>query len=470
MAQPITAVMIGAGDRGYARYGAYAEAHPDEIRFVAVAEPNDVRRARFAQAHSISDTGQFHSGDHLLAGGQLADAAFVCTLDRQHVGPALAAMEAGYDVLLEKPMATTLADCVRLAQASERTGRLLQICHVLRHTSFFSTLHEIVTSGRLGEIITVEHRENVVYWHMAHSFVRGSWRNSKIESPMILAKCCHDLDILFWNLGPFTRLSSTGALRHFRMEHAPPGAPERCTDGCPAADECPWYAPRLYLDLVPLMHLARKSPGIWQRTGASAALKLPRIVGLARRVFPAVDRALDYTEWPVSVISEDSSREARRLALETGPYGRCVYRCDNDVVDNQVVNMETESGASVVLVMHGHSNEEVRTMRYDGTRATLRGRFAYGMQDEIEIHDHRSGRVERIRPQAASGGHGGGDEGLMEAFIRAVQGRSDALTSAREALESHLMAFAAEESRVSGRTLDLNTYRSGAEPLAQDDP
>ena len=397
----------------------------------------------------------------------MADAALVCTLDRQHIGPALAAMEAGYDVLLEKPMATTLADCVRLVQASERTGRLLQICHVLRYTPFFSTLNEIVASDRLGDIITVEHRENVVYWHMAHSFVRGNWRNSAIESPMILAKCCHDLDILHWNLGPFTRLSSSGGLRHFRVENAPSGAPERCTDGCPAADECPWHAPRLYLDLIPLMQMALKSPDAWQKIGATVALKLPRIVGLARRMLPLVNRALDYSGWPVSVISEDTSSEALKHALETGPYGRCVYHCDNDVVDHQVVNMETESGPSVVLVMHGHSNEEVRTMRYDGTRATLRGRFAYGMQDEIEIHDHRSGRVERIRPRAAPGGHGGGDEGVMKAFIAAVRDRSGSSTSAREALESHLLAFAAEKARVSGHAVDLSAYRAEAEPMAQ---
>ena len=238
-------------------------------------------------------------------------------------------------------------------QAAEERGRLLMICHVLRYTAFFSALHQILASGRLGRIITVEHRENVAYWHMAHSFVRGNWRNSQVESPMILAKCCHDMDILYWNLGPVRRLSSFGSLSHYRPENAPPGAPERCTDGCPAADECPWYAPRLYLH--------------------------------------------GHTGWPVSVISEDLSQEARRRALETGPYGRCVYHCDNDVVDHQTVNLEFESGASGTLFMHGHSHEEGRTMRYDGTRATLRGRFGYGFGDSIEIHDHLTGRVEEHR-------------------------------------------------------------------------
>jgi predicted dehydrogenase len=348
----------------------------------------------------------------------------------------------------------------------EKTGRLLQICHVLRYTPFFSTLHDIIQSGRLGEIITVEHRENVVYWHMAHSFVRGNWRNSQVESPMILSKCCHDMDILHWNLGPCARLSSVGSLAHYRRENAPPGAPERCTDGCPVADDCPWYAPRLYLDLIPLMHVARHMSPSAQQLGAALSLRYPRATSAARRLIPPLNVAFDYRDWPISTISEDTSPEARQRALETGPYGLCVYRCDNDVVDHQIVNIELESGASVALVMHGHSHEESRTMRYDGTRASLRGKFAYGVDDTIEIHDHLTGDVERIHPQGGNGGHGGGDEGLMSAFVRSVRKPSAlALTSARESLESHLMAFAAEQARVKGTVVDMEIYRAAAKGL-----
>lgn len=471
MPTPLTAVMIGAGERGYGAYGAYARAHPDEIRFIAVAEPNDARRARFAEAHAIPAERRFRTWEDLLGQERMADAALVCTMDTLHTGPAIAALEAGYDVLLEKPMATTLTDCVRLVQTAERTGRLLQVTHVLRYTDFFSTLHQVVTSGRLGNIITVEHRENVVYWHMAHSYVRGNWRRRDLSSPIILAKCSHDLDILTWNLGRCARLNSFGSLHHFRPENAPPGAPERCTDGCPAADRCPYYAPRLYLDLIPLYHVARRSPDLGERFGSRVILAFPGVVDLIRRIVPPVDRALDYGEWPISAISEDTSREARVHALETGPYGRCVYRCDNDVLDHQTVNMAFESGASVVLVMHGHSHEEARTMRYEGTRATLRGKFAYGLDDVIEIHDHHTGGVERIALSNRGGtmGHGGGDAGVMAAFVRAVRGDgagndpARALTTARESLESHLMAFAADRARLEGRVVDMAAFRRRAE-------
>jgi predicted dehydrogenase len=463
MPQPLCAILIGAGNRGYEAYGAYALAHPQQIRFVAVAEPNDVRRARFAQAHGIDGQHQFRSWENLLAQGKVADAALICTLDTLHADPAVAALEAGYEVLLEKPMATTLVDCMRLVQAAERTGRLLQVCHVLRYAPFFSTLHDIVASGRLGQIITVEHRENVTYWHMAHSYVRGHWRCSRTESPMILSKCCHDLDLLYWNLGPCRRLNSCGSLLHDREENAPPGAPKRCTDGCPVAADCPWYAPRLYLDLIPFLHIGRRSPSAWQRRAASLA-------SWARHRIPGLASKLDYRGWPISTISEDSSPEARLRALETGPYGRCVYRCDNDVVDHQVVNMEMESGASAVLAMHGHSHREGRTMRYDGTQATLLGR-SYVSEQVIEIHDHRSGTVETIRPTSGPigpTGHGGGDEALMAAFVRAVHNPEQALTTARESLESHLMAFAAEHARVTGTVVQMEEFRHQADSALRD--
>jgi predicted dehydrogenase len=427
MGEPIEAVLVGAGNRGYEAYGPYALEHPEQIRFTCVVEPHEGRRRRFAGAHGIPPERQFATWQDLYARGQLAEALVNCTLDRMHLESTLPALELGYEVLLEKPMANTLEGNVRLVQVAEERGRLLMICHVLRYTAFFSTLHQIIASGRLGRIVTVEHRENVVCWHMAHSFVRGNWRDSRVESPMILAKCCHDMDILYWNLGPVRRLGSFGSLIHYRPENAPPGAPERCTDGCPAADECPWYAPRLYLH--------------------------------------------DHTGWPVSVISEDLSQEARRRALETGPYGRCVYRCDNDVVDHQTVNLEFKSGASGTLFMHGHSHEDGRTMRYDGTRATLRGRFGFG--NSIEIHDHLTGRVEEIDPsagglQASGSGHGGGDGGLMAAFVRALrpgQGGVEGLTTCRESLESHLMAFAAEEARVEGGIVAMDQFRRRAESM-----
>jgi predicted dehydrogenase len=254
---------------------------------------------------------------------------------------------------------------------------------------------------------------------MAHSFVRGNWRNTEVAAPMILAKCCHDLDILYWILGQRVKwLSSSGSLILFRAENAPPGAPARCTDGCPAADECPFYAPRLY--------------------------------------------ATDKTGWPYDVASPEPSIPARLEALETGPYGRCVYHTDNNVVDHQTVSMALEDGTTVTLVMNGHGDEECRTMRYDGTRATLHGKFAVHGTSELSIHDHLTGKVEHIEVDTGdASGHGGGDSGIMRSFINTLNGQPDEhSTTARQSLESHLLAFAAEEARLSNRTIDMEAFRA----------
>ncbi|UCH27885.1 MAG: Gfo/Idh/MocA family oxidoreductase [Trueperaceae bacterium] len=415
--RPTTAILLGAGMRGAKAYAPYALAHPDRLRFVAVAEPNPERRQRFAAAHGIPDENRYDSWEALIARGRIADVCFNATQDQLHYPTTQASLELGYDVLVEKPITNTLKESVALVESAERNGCHLQVCHVLRHTPFFLRLHEIVASGRLGELVTVEHRENVAYWHMAHSFVRGNWRNSQLSSPMILAKCCHDLDVLVWNLpSRVRRLHSHGSLFHFRSENAPEGAPERGRDGCPAAANCPFEAERFYLDMG--------------RTGSQ-----------------------------VQAISEDLSLEGRRHALQTGPYGRCVYRCDNDVVDHQIVSMAYENGASAVLVMHGHAGEETRTMRYEGTRASLLGTFEYHRPGTIEIIDHLDGEREEITVPVGSSGHGGGDMGIVESFLEAVKGDRSQAPSARESLESHYLAFAAEASRQGGAVVDMDTFR-----------
>jgi predicted dehydrogenase len=430
--------LIGAGQRGTDVYGQYALQHPHKLQYVAVAEPVAERRQRLNTSHDIAPDMQFASWEQLLEQPKLADAVIVATPDNDHIAPAITAMEAGYDVLLEKPMATTAADCAALVRASEKHGRILQISHVLRYSEFFSTLHDIVRSGRLGDVITVEHRENVTYWHMAHSFVRGNWNRAENSNPMILAKCCHDLDLLYWILGEkIAWLSSVGSLRHYKPENAPhPDVPERCTDGCPVADECPFYAPAIYIEHRPWRDLESEQ-GRLDRVDFSSQIP-----------------------WILSTVANGNlNRDAIQKALEEGPYGRCVYHCDNDVVDHQVVMMETEAGTSVTLIMHGHSHEEGRTMRWDGTRATLEGKLHFSGA-EIRIHDHLTGKTEIINPVTKRSWHGGGDEKLIESFISAVQRQEQApLTDARASLESHLMAFAAEEARLNRTIIDMNAYR-----------
>jgi predicted dehydrogenase len=325
MSQVIEAILIGAGQRGADAYGPYALQHPEELRFVAVAEPDLGRRARFAQQHGILAERQFESWEPLLALPQLGQAALICTQDQMHTGPALAALRQGYEVLLEKPMATTADECRLLAQTANQLGRQLHICHVLRYTEHFQKMKAILQSGVLGQIVNLSHRENVAWWHMAHSFVRGNWRNTAESAPMILAKCCHDLDILTWLLDDRAlQLSSTGRLLHYRPEHAPQGAPERCLDGCPVAESCPYYAPRIYIEHQPIWQgLAETGKGL-PRWAARQQLRRPGLVSALSKVLPVFRQISYYRGWPSSVVALDPTPENLQAALQKGPYGRCV--------------------------------------------------------------------------------------------------------------------------------------------------
>lgn len=425
---PISFVVVGAGSRGAHAYAPYAQQFPNDARIVAVAEPDSTRRTTLADLHDIGPDQCFTSYDDLFAHGKIADAAIITTQDAMHVEPTLKALALGYHVLLEKPMATTPLDCTRLVMAAEAAGKLLVIGHVLRYTDFFSQLHDILQAGTIGDIITVAHRENVAHWHMGHSFVRGNWRRKDESTPMILAKCCHDLDIMVWNIGrECTRLSSVGDRSFYRSERAPAGSTSRCLDGCTVEHTCPWSAKRIYLDLEP-----------W-----------PSIHHLANDVAP--------DHWPFNVISHDRSHAGRLAAVQNGPYGRCVFHCDNDVVDHQVVSMEFAGGISATLTMHGVSSEENRYMRYDGTTGTLEGFFdANG--GRIEIRPHR-GTARTIEVDGRAG-HGGGDTGIMRGFIAAVRGHAAPRSSARESLESHLLAFASEDARLAHNVIDMSDYRT----------
>jgi predicted dehydrogenase len=349
----------------------------------------------------------FESLDEMLAHPPVGLAAvIIASPDQAHADAAVRSMDAGLHVLIEKPIAHTMAGVSAIAARAGATDRVVAVAHVLRYTPFFQTLKGVIASGRLGDLVHVDHRENVVAWHMAHSFVRGNWGKAADSSPMIVAKCCHDFDILAWNLdSPVVSLTSVGSLFEFRAERAPDGATERCTSPCPVSG-CPYDARNVYLN--------------------------PRNTG-----------------WPVHVITDDLSQEGRLAALATGPYGLCAYAVGSDVVDHQVVSMELASGATATLTMHGHSHEEQRTMRYDGTRATLRATF--GSKQEIELIDHATGRKEIVSLELASGGHGGGDNGLLGSFVAAIREQALTATSPADALEAYTLAFAAEEARLSGR-------------------
>ena len=411
--EPIYAVVLGAGSRGTI-YASYAEAHPDELQIVAVAEPRPDRLKQFGDRFHVPEDRRYSSWETLLSQPKLADAAFICTMDNQHTEPALKALSQGYHILLEKPMSPSEEECRAMEKASRETGKTMAVCHVLRYTPFYQTLKALIDKGEIGKVCAITQIENVGYWHQAHSFVRGNWRNSDETSPMILQKCCHDMDIILWLMDKScTKMSSMGSLSYFRPENAPEGATLRCTDDCKAKDSCPFNAEKFYLG--------------------------------------------ENTGWPVSVISEDPSLEARRHALETGPYGRCVFHCDNNVVDHQVVTMEFEGGATATLTMCAFTPQPARSIEVMGTKGCIHADMhkfgSDAAHNNVMVYDFLTKQLETIVVDdgGVSTGHEGADQQLTMAFVQQVaEHNAEGRTSASRSVESHLMSLAAEKSRTEG--------------------
>lgn len=418
--------IAGVGSRGKNAYGLELLNMKDRAKVVAVADIDPERLALAGDAHGVPDEMRFPSAEAMLAVPKLADAMLICTQDRQHVPHAVAALKKGYDVMMEKPISPKLEDLQEITKVARENGRRVVVCHVLRYTPFFQTIKKTIDSGVLGEIVSIQALENVRYWHQAHSFVRGNWRREEDTSPMILAKCCHDLDYLVWLCGrKCERVSSYGSLMYFKESNAPEGAALRCTQGCKAKDGCPYDAEKIYL--------TNKDTGI-----------------LCGNV-----------EWPIDVLAENPTEEKIRHAIETGPYGRCVFHCDNDVVDHQIVNMQMEGGASLSLTMSAFTSIGGRTIKVMGTLGDLWGDM-HENRIRIGVFGKEPQVIDLGKEEKDFAGHGGGDRLLMEQFVDLMQGKEPdgTITTLETSVESHLVALAAEKSRLeNGESIEIAPMR-----------
>lgn len=406
---PKTIAIIGAGGRGRVFTSIIGD-YKHLGRVVAVAEPRDEYRQAVAAAAKIPPAMQFKTWQEFVARPRLCDAAVIATMDRDHKGPAVACLKKGYDLLLEKPLAPTLADCRAIEAAQRKSGRLVSVCHSMRYQKGLTKLKDLVAGGLIGDIVSMDQLEPVAHWHQAHSFVRGNWGNTSRSAFMLLAKSCHDIDYIAYLVGkPCVSVSSFGALSYFRRENAPRGAPVRCTDGCPAEFECPYSAYKAYV-------YTDKREG-----------------------------------WPANVVSFDHSQEAHLEAIRTGPYGRCVFRCDNDAVDHQVAAMLFENDITATFTMTAFGGGG-RQIRVHGTKGEIKC-----SGDTITARTFADNNTTAISIGAEAGGHGGGDNRVVRLWLMALQDGDDRkiLTNAQESLRTHTIVFAAEKSRLEKRTIRI---------------
>ncbi len=427
MSKKLKVALAGLGSRGKDTYALTAKLFPEKIEIVAIADIDPAKVEDVAREYNIPKMACFCSAEELIAQDKLADVMFITTQDKEHVRQAIPALRKGYHLLLEKPISPDLDECREIVKVANDCDRKVVVCHVLRYTPFYTKLKEVIDSGIIGEVVSVMAIENVGYWHQAHSFVRGNWRNSNTTSPMILQKCCHDMDLLLWLTGKTCKsVSSFGSTYLFKKENAPEGATKRCMDGCKAKANCPFDAEKIYITN--------------EKTGV----------------------AKGNTKWPVDVLTLHPTVESITEAIQSGPYGRCVYYCDNNVVDHQVVNLNMTDGATISLTMCAFTATGSRYQKIMGTKGEIVADLTektikvtqFGKETEV---------IDISKLSTDFSGHAGGDNRMVEEFIDMIAEDGEptnAITSVDKSVESHYCAMAAEQSRLAdGVVIDLDTLR-----------
>ena len=420
----VTAVIVGAGNRTNV-YSTYAEEHPENLQIVGVVEPDKIRRNKIADRFNISNENCFESIEEFVSTPAFANAVINGTMDEIHVQTTIPILKAGYDVLLEKPIGTSEREIVELSEIASQYNRKVMICHVLRYAPFYKEIKRRVLDGVIGEIVNIQTAENVSYHHMAVSFVRGKWNSKEsCKSSMLLAKCCHDLDIVTWLMSGIKpkRVSSFGSLMHFRSDKAPEGAGKRCLVDCEIESECPYSAKKNYVE-----------QGNW-----------------------------GWYAWrSIEHLGPNPTVEQKIESLKTNnPFGRCVWHCDNDVVDHQSVAIEFHNGTTATHNLMGGSAKPCRNIHIIGTLGEIQGcmedgYFIIRYPDTREKHGYKE---ERVDLHVSKDMHGGGDLRLVEDFVSVLKGNEPSIstTSLEDSINGHLIGFAADRANEENRVINLN--------------
>lgn len=407
--KPLSIAIIGGGNRGQI-YADYATKHPQELCVVAIVEPNDIKREHLANLHSINAKQSFSNDADFFDHNRLADAVLIASPDQYHHAQVIQCLKKGYHVLLEKPIAQTIAECREIAALAKEVNRIVGVCHVLRYSNCYQKVKEILVSGELGKIMNVIHFEPIGLERMAHAFVRGQWRKEEETGPIIMTKSCHDLDLIQWLIGKrCLSIASYGALNFFRKENAPSGSTSRCTNGCTVEQSCPYSAIRIY-----------QREHSWLRN------------------FALTD-------------CNEKNEELIKKELEEGIYGRCVFHCDNDVIDSQVVSMLFEGNITANFTMSPFTKEEHRS-----TRILLTNGEIVADEKSISLCNFKENTKKRITINELAK-HGGGDHQIMKAFVKAVttNNHDELISNIEESVEGFRMAVLAEESRVKEQMIRL---------------
>ena len=414
MNRPLKTIIVGGGHRSLT-YAALSEIESDKMEIVGVADPDKNRRESIARRFGIPDDKCFESAEELAKAPKFADAVINGTMDHIHVKTSIPLLKAGYDILLETPFSVNENEARELVEAAEKYGRKVMVCFVLRYAPFYRKIKDLILAGEIGDIISIQTNEYVSYHHMSTSHVRGKWNNSdRCHSSMLLAKCCHDIDIMMWLMSETkpALVSSFGCNKQFVKENAPVNSGTRCLVDCPLVNDCLYSAKRIYID-----HPDRWSFYVWD--------------------------AIEHIENPTI--------EDKIELLKTSPYGVCAYKSDNNVVDHQTVSVFFENGATGTHNMVGGTSKGTRTIHITGTKGVIEGDFEEGKFTLSKI-DPRPGCEHEdtvFDLKIDNDTHGGGDLDLVRDFVAYARGENPSVscTSNHDSLAGHLVVFLADKSR-----------------------
>ena len=400
----LNCAILGYGNRG----SVYADLlyKTDGVKISAVCDVNPDAVELAKEKYGLADEQCFTSEEKFFR-ARRGEACVIATMDKLHVRHAGSALALGYDVLLEKPIATSYADCVEIERIAEKHGSKILVCHVLRYTAFFRKIKELLEKGEIGEITSVSESEDVDFVHYWLSFLHGNWHKEENSSPIILQKCCHDFDIIGWLTGKkCRRVSSFGHLNVYKKENKPADAAEYCFE-CPRVKNCEYSGIRIMCNQP-----------LW-----------------LKGYYPE----MEMTDAGVEKILSD----------KTNPFSKCAFNGDNDVMTDQIVNMYCEDGVLVQTLMSGFSSGGRREITIHASRGEI---YGYMGAEEVLVKYkpfQRAPETFDLTKNSAVSGHGGGDENIIRSFVGYVRdGKDDGMLSTIEdSILSHKIAFAAEESR-----------------------
>lgn len=409
--------VIGLGNRGSEYMGFLKSFHSKKVELDSICDISVQALEDIGKQFKIPKNRQYNSTKEFFSKGVISDALIIATQDASHYEITKEALLTGYKfIMLEKPVSGKKEEYIELRDLAKEKNAMIIVCHVLRYSNYYKKIKSIIATGTIGDIVSINHTENVGYFHFAHSFVRGNWHDEFTSTPSILAKCCHDIDLISWFMNsPCKAVSSTGGLKYFNSDNAPFGATSTCMGGCKSKKACPYDAERLYI----------KDP-----------------------FYKA--KFIKYMKRTLTGKMKNSKADIVD-AIKNGDYGKCVFLNDNNVCDHQIVNMQFENGAIAVLNMNGLSDKMFRESHIVGTKGELIGR---GTKLEMRIFGGKTGNVFTGSP--AISGHVEGDIRTVSGFVKLICGEltdfSD-LTTIEATVESHDIALAAEISRKNGGNL-----------------